>query len=128
MSNKMQNLSFEQMQSSYFSLLKKIYTIPKNCLDESFIYLRKEFIYIVSNICSFYQISDESLFRSVTIFEVYYSKTSNKEEIKENIEFITLVCLSLSTKQIENRCNYVSFFVDVILPTWFQKSYSKNKS
>ncbi len=47
------------------------------------------------------------------------------EEIQNNLELFSLVCLSIATKEIEYNCNYVSFFVDVVLPNYFNKIYSK---
>lgn len=117
--------SFEQMQNSYFSLIKKMSLISDESLDESFHSLRKKFITIVFNLCSLYEISDESLFRSLTIFEMYYSKSTEKEKIKKDIEFITLVCLNISIKEVEKRSNFLSFFTENILPNWFELSFSK---
>ena len=62
--------------------------------------------------------SDQTLFRSVSIFDQYISKMTMDEASEldqQYLNLITIACLSLATKLEEINCNYISFLNEKVL-------------
>lgn len=66
----------------------------------------------LSFLCGKLNFSDQTLFRSVSIFDQYISKMTIDEASEldqQYLNLITIACLSLATKLEEINCNYISF-------------------
>ena len=72
----------------------------------------------LSFLCTKLNFTDQTLFRSVSIFDQYMSKVSLDKVInldQNKLILITIACLSLSTKLEEINCNYISFLNEKVL-------------
>ena len=72
----------------------------------------------LSFLCSKLNFSDQTLFRSISLFDQYFSRISPEQAInldQLNLNLITIACLSLSTKLEEINCNYISFLNEKVL-------------
>ena len=78
-------------------------------------------------LCNTLNFKDQTLFRTVSIFDQYFSKISLKEMeemTQEKLNLITIASLSLATKLEENNCNYISFLIEKVLNTPNQKKFT----
>ena len=78
-------------------------------------------------LCNTLNFKDQTLFRTVSIFDQYFSQISikeMKEMTQEKLNLITIASLSLSTKLEENNCNYISFLNEKVLNTPNQKMFT----
>ena len=78
-------------------------------------------------LCNTLNFKDQTLFRTVSIFDQYFSKISLKEMeemTQEKLNLITIASLSLATKLEENNCNYISFLNEKVLNTPNQKKFT----
>ena len=69
-------------------------------------------------LCGKLNFSDQTLFRSVSIFDQYISKMTMDEASEldqQYLNLITIACLSLATKLEEINCNYISFLNEKVL-------------
>ena len=70
-------------------------------------------------LCETLNFNNQTLFRSVIIFDKYLSSSKNLREMEEltqeKLNLIAIACLSLGTKLEEINCNYVSFFTEKVL-------------
>lgn len=68
-------------------------------------------------LCEKLNFTNQTLFRSVIIFDKYISalKGQELELTQEKLNLIAIACLSLGTKMEEINCNYVSFFSEKVL-------------
>ena len=83
----------------------------------------------LSLLCSKLNFSDQTLFRSVSIFDEYISKLTidNASQINQQyLNLITIACLSLATKLEEINCNYISFLNEKVLNTPDAKIFTNN--
>ena len=81
----------------------------------------------LSFLCAKLNFTEQTLFRSVSIFDQYMSKVSLDEVInldQNNLNIITIACLSLSTKLEEINCNYISFLNEKVLNAPNSKVFS----
>ena len=81
----------------------------------------------LSFLCAKLNFTEQTLFRSVSIFDQYMSKVSLDEVInldQNNLNIITIACLSLSTKLEEINCNYISFLNEKVLNAPNSKIFS----
>ena len=72
----------------------------------------------LSFLCTKLNFADQTLFRSISIFDQYISKITPEEAInltQETLNLITIACLSLATKLEEINCNYISFLNEKVL-------------
>jgi hypothetical protein len=72
----------------------------------------------LSFLCGKLHFSDQTLFRSVSIFDQYISKMTIDEASEldqQYLNLITIACLSLATKLEEINCNYISFLNEKVL-------------
>ena len=72
----------------------------------------------LSFLCSKLNFSDQTLFRSISLFDQYISRLSIEQAAtlnQETLNLITIACLSLSTKLEEINCNYISFLNEKVL-------------
>ena len=72
----------------------------------------------LSFLCGKLNFSDQTLFRSVSIFDQYTSKMTMDEASEldqQYLNLITIACLSLATKLEEINCNYISFLNEKVL-------------
>ena len=88
---------------------------------------RKNMINWLIFLCNTLNFTNQTLFRSVNIFDQYIC-TINKKEIdemtQEKLNLITIACLSLSTKLEEINCNYINFFNEKVLNTPNEKKFT----
>ena len=82
----------------------------------SFIEVRKNMLNWIIFLCEKLNFHTETLFRSVTIFDLYMSRRDENYSQNE-LNLITIACLSLSTKIEEINCNYISFLNEKVLNT-----------
>ena len=83
----------------------------------------------LSLLCSKLNFSDQTLFRSVSIFDEYISKLTIDDASQINQQYlnlITIACLSLATKLEEINCNYISFLNEKVLNTPDAKIFTNN--
>ena len=83
----------------------------------------------LSFLCSKLNFSDQTLFRSVSIFDEYISKLTidNASQINQQyLNLITIASLSLATKLEEVNCNYISFLNEKVLNTPDAKIFTNN--
>ena len=83
----------------------------------------------LSFLCSKLNFSDQTLFRSVSIFDEYISKLTIDDASQINQQYlnlITIACLSLATKLEEINCNYISFLNEKVLNTSNAKIFTNN--
>ena len=83
----------------------------------------------LSFLCSKLNFSDQTLFRSVSIFDEYISKLTIDDASKINQQYlnlITIACLSLATKLEEINCNYISFLNEKVLNAPNAKIFTNN--
>jgi hypothetical protein len=83
----------------------------------------------LSFLCSKLNFSDQTLFRSVSIFDEYISKLTISDSSKINQQYlnlITIACLSLATKLEEINCNYISFLNEKVLNSPNSKIFTNN--
>ena len=79
---------------------------------------RNNMVKWLSFLCETLNFSNQTLFRSVIIFDKYISVSDlleNEDLTQEKMNLITIGCLSLATKLEEINCNYVKFFTDKVL-------------
>ena len=83
----------------------------------------------LSLLCSKLNFSDQTLFRSVSIFDEYISKLTIDDASQINqhyLNLITIASLSLATKLEEVNCNYISFLNEKVLNTPDAKIFTNN--
>ena len=75
-------------------------------------FARTNMVNWLSFLCNKLNLSEQTLFRSISLFDQYFSRISPEQTInlnQDNLNLITIACLSLSTKLEEINCNYISF-------------------
>ena len=90
---------------------------------------RSNMVNWLSFLCSKLNFSDQTLFRSVSIFDEYISKLTIDDASQINQQYlnlITIACLSLATKLEEINCNYISFLNEKVLNTPNAKIFTNN--
>ena len=83
----------------------------------------------LSFLCSKLNFSEQTLFRSVSIFDEYISKLTIDDASQINQQYlnlITIASLSLATKLEEVNCNYISFLNEKVLNTPNAKIFTNN--
>ena len=79
---------------------------------------RSNMINWLSFLCNKLNFSDQTLFRSVALFDQYFSRIHPEEAFnldQQYLNLITIACLSLATKLEEINCNYISFLNEKVL-------------
>ena len=114
-----------------FTNFKEDETSPKNPSEYliSIEGARANMVDWLSFLCSKLNFSDQTLFRSVSIFDEYISKLTIDDASKINQQYlnlITIACLSLATKLDEINCNYISFLNEKVLNTPNAKIFTNN--
>jgi len=102
-------INFKEEEASPINPLEYVISI-----DEA----RSNMVNWLSFLCSKLNFTDQTLFRSVSLFDQYIAKMSFDEASnlnQENLNLITIACLSLSTKLEEINCNYISFLNEKVL-------------
>ena len=77
--------------------------------------IRPQLINWLIFLCDNLNFSIQTLYRSVLIFDQFISKNKNFSLTQEQLNLITISCLSLGTKIEEINCNYTSFFTENVL-------------
>ena len=128
------NVSFN-IENLNLSSIKEIYAnykeeeaIPID-LDNYLVSIetRKNMINWLIFLCNTLNFTNQTLFRTISIFDQYLSKISQKEiEVmtQNKLNLITIGCLSLSTKLEEINCNYISFLNEKVLNTPNEKIFT----
>ncbi len=78
-------------------------------------------------LCTTLNFSNQTLLRSIIIFDQYIYKIREKEieEMTQNkLNLITIACLSLATKLEEINCNYISFLNEKVLNSPNEKIFT----
>ena len=114
-----------------FSNFKEDEALPKNPSEYllSIDGARASMVDWLSFLCSKLNFSDQTLFRSVSIFDEYISKLTIDDVSQINQQYlnlITIACLSLATKLEEINCNYISFLNEKVLNTPNAKIFTNN--
>ena len=114
-----------------FSNFKEDEALPKNPSEYllSIDGARASMVDWLSFLCSKLNFSDQTLFRSVSIFDEYISKLTIDDASQINQQYlnlITIACLSLATKLEEINCNYISFLNEKVLNTPNTKIFTNN--
>ena len=114
-----------------FSNFKEDEALPKNPSEYllSIDGARASMVDWLSFLCSKLNFSDQTLFRSVSIFDEYISKLTIDDASQINQQYlnlITIACLSLATKLEEINCNYISFLNEKVLNTPNAKIFTNN--
>ena len=81
----------------------------------------------LSFLCNKLNFTDQTLFRSISLFDQYISKLSIEYAAnldQPTLNLITIACLSLSTKLEEINCNYISFLNEKVLNTPNSKTFT----
>ena len=110
------NINLSDLKET-FTNLKEDEASPKNpsvyfiSIDGA----RSNIVDWLSFLCSKLNFSDQTLFRSVSIFDEYISKLT-----------IAIACLSLATKLEEINCNYISFLNEKVLNSPNSKIFTSN--
>ncbi len=81
----------------------------------------------LSFLCNKLNFTDQTLFRSISLFDQYISKLSIEYAAnldQPTLNLITIACLSLSTKLEEINCNYISFLNEKVLNTQDSKIFT----
>ena len=81
----------------------------------------------LSFLCSKLKFRDQTLFRRLSLFDQYIAKKSLAEASnlnQENLNLITIACLSLSTKLEEINLNYISFLNEKVLNSPDSKTFT----
>ena len=79
---------------------------------------RSNMINWLSFLCSKLNFTEQTLFRSISLFDQYISKIDldKVNNLDQNyLNLITIACLSLSTKLEEINCNYITFLNEKVL-------------
>jgi len=124
------NINLSNLKET-FTNLKEDEAIPKNP-SEYLISIDGARSYMVgwlSFLCSKLNFSDQTLFRSVSIFDEYISKLTINDSLKINQQYlnlITIACLSLASKLEEINCNYISFLNEKVLNSPNSKIFTNN--
>lgn len=67
-------------------------------------------------ICKKFNLKNETLFKAISLFDYYLSKTTKRKIMRlEEIHFIAVICLNLASKFEEINCNYLIFFKENLL-------------
>ena len=114
-----------------FSNFKEDEALPKNPSEYllSIDGARASMVDWLSFLCSKLNFSDQTLFRSILIFDEYISKLTIEAATQINQQYlnlITIACLSLATKIEEINCNYISFLNDKVLNSPNSKVFTNN--
>jgi hypothetical protein len=124
------NINLSDLKET-FTNLKEDEASPKNPLVY-FISIdgaRSNIVDWLSFLCSKLNFSDQTLFRSVSIFDEYISKLTINDSSKINQQYLNLIaiaCLSLATKLEEINCNYISFLNEKVLNSPNSKIFTNN--
>ena len=111
-------INFKEEEASPINPLEYVISI-----DEA----RSNMVNWLSFLCSKLNFTDQTLFRSVSLFDQYIAKMSVAEASnlnQENLNLITIACLSLSTKLEEINCNYISFLNEKVLNSPNSKTFT----
>lgn len=126
------NIEFPSLSSikESFSNLKEEESAPIDPKDYLFSFeTRTNMINWLVFLCNTLNFTNETLFRTISIFDQYCSKISIneiKEMTQDNLNLITIASLSLSTKLEENNCNFISFLNDKVLNSPERKVFTNN--
>jgi len=125
------NINLSNLKET-FTNLKEDEAIPKNPSEYliSIDGARSNMVGWLSFLCSKLNFSDQTLFRSVSIFDEYISKLTINDSLKINQQYlnlITIACLSLASKLEEINCNYISFLNEKVLNSPNSKIFTNNE-
>ena len=88
---------------------------------------RSNMVNWLSFLCNKLNFAEQTLFRSISLFDQYISKLSIEQAAsldQLSLNLITIACLSLSTKLEEINCNYISFLNEKVLNTPDSKTFT----
>ena len=124
---KMENFNLSSIEETYLKFKEEESTpIDLNNYLVS-IETRKNMINWLIFLCNTLNFTNQTLFRTISIYDQYLSKISQKEleDMTQNkLNLITIGCLSLSTKLEEVNCNYISFLNEKVLNTPNEKIFT----
>ena len=86
--------------------------------------IRPQIINWIIFLCDNLNVSIQTLFRTIIIFDQYIGKIKNENLNEKNLKLIAIGSLSLGTKIEEINCNYIKFFTDKVLNTPNNNEYS----
>ena len=82
-----------------------------------FIQTRNQMIEWIIFLCHNLNFKNETLFKAISLFDIYISKSQNTENICsiDSVKLIAIACFNLATKIEEINCNFLNFFTDNVL-------------
>ena len=124
------NINLSDLKET-FTNLKEDEASPKNPSEYliSIDGARANMVDWISFLCIKLNFSEQTLFRSISIFDEYISKLTINDASKINQQYLNLVtiaCLSLATKLEEINCNYISFLNKKVLNSPNSKIFTNN--
>lgn len=123
MSSKTNNiLELKDIFIAHLSNQEDLKEYPKN-----FIPLRTQLLNWVINICQRLHFKQETLYRTISLFDQFISATGSKatQDIS-HYKLVIIACLSISTKINEVNANYIKFFTKNILNVKTNKLYKSS--
>ena len=90
---------------------------------EELIPVRTQIVDWLIFLCHNLSFKTETLFRAISIFDLYISKQNSSISFYE-VKLVAIACLSISTKIEEINCNFVQFLTDNVLNGGNQQIYT----
>ena len=123
----MEILDLSSIKESYLNI-KEEEAIPIDQIDYLVsIEIRTNMVNWLIFLCNTLNFKNQTLFRTISLFDMYLSKVSKneiEEMTQEKLNLIAIASLSLSTKLEENNCNYISFLNEKVLNSPNQKIFT----
>lgn len=106
--------NFDEIKDIFNAHLSKQFVIKKYPI--SFLKIRSKLVDWIIKVCEKFYFKKETLFRTISLFDMYVSLASQKENetiYKSRLSIVS--CLSLATKLNEINSNYTKFFTNTLL-------------
>ena len=88
---------------------------PKCLTENEIIEERVNIVHSLIKICKRFNFKNETLYRAISVFDNFLSKSLKPITNYEELKLISIVCLSLSCKLEEINCNYLIFFKENLI-------------
>ena len=105
----------DELSETYSLYLANQYLITSYPIQ--FIQTRNQMIEWIIFLCHHLNFKNETLFKAISLFDIYISKSQNTENIYsiDSVKLIAIACFSLATKIEEINCNFLNFFTENVL-------------
>lgn len=127
-------MSFEEKLKSKISEMKSFFkakaestmAYPLKRYPREVLPYRRQVVEWMIYICQNCRFSNDTLFRCMSIFDVYMSKVKSEVFTIYEVNLTAIASLSLATKVEEVNCNYVPFFTKNVLNTPSEQLYTES--